>query len=110
MPFILKLLITNLVIIGCVQVGKRFPSLAGLIATMPLTTLAVLFWLHSDAPNDSRAMIDYTRGVIWGIIPTALFFAVALLCLRRGMTLPFAVAASFAVWAAGAAVHQWLLR
>ena len=42
MPFIVKLLITNLVIISCAQIGRRFPSLAGLVAAMPITTLAVM--------------------------------------------------------------------
>ena len=42
MEFAVKLLITNLVIAGCAVLGRRHPSLAGLIASMPLTTLAVL--------------------------------------------------------------------
>jgi uncharacterized membrane protein (GlpM family) len=109
MSFMLKLVLTNIVIIGCAQIGKRFPSTAGLIATMPITSLAVLLWLHSDTPSNSR-MIDYTRGVLWGIIPTILFFAAALFCFRRGMAIQTAIAAGFAVWIAGAALHQWLVR
>ena len=31
MQFIVKLAITNLIIIFCVQVGRKYPSLAGLI-------------------------------------------------------------------------------
>lgn len=110
MPFFAKLLITNLVIVGCVFLGRRLPSLAGLIATMPITTLAVLLWLHADRPDDPRLLTEYTRGVLWGIVPTILFFAAALYCFRRGMTLPLTLTASFAVWMAGAALHQWLLR
>lgn len=110
MPFLAKLLLTNLVIVTCVQLGRRFPPLAGLIATMPITTLAVLLWLRSDNPGNSRLLADYARGALWGIIPTFLFFAAAWFCLRRGMALPVALAASFGVWLAGAAVHQWLVR
>lgn len=109
MPFMLKLAITNIVIIGCAQIGNRFPSTAGLIATMPITSLAVLLWLYSGTPGNGL-MISYTRGVLWGIIPTALFFAAALFCFRRGMSLQTAIAAGFAVWIVGAALHQWLIR
>lgn len=109
MPFITKLLITNIVIICCAQLGKRFPATAGLIATMPITTLAVLLWLHSDT-RDNTLLTDYTRGVLWGIIPTILFFATALVCLRRGMPVPATIAAGFAVWLVGAVLHQWLVR
>ncbi len=110
MPFLGKLLLTNLVIVTCVQVGRRFPPLAGLVATMPITTPAVLLWLHSDNPGNSRLLADYAKGALWGIIPTFLFFAVAWLCLRRGIALPLTLTAAFGVWLGGAALHQWLVR
>jgi uncharacterized membrane protein (GlpM family) len=108
--FFIKLLITNAIIVSCVLLGKRFPTLAGLIATMPLTSLLVLVWLHTDNPDNLRLMTDYTRGVLWGTIPTVLFFTVAWFCFRNRLHLPLTLSASFAVWLAGAAVHQWLLR
>ena len=55
-------------------------------------------------------MTAYTRGVLWGIIPTVLFFAVCLICFRRQLPLPLVLGAGFAAWLAGAAVHQWLLK
>ena len=110
MQFVLKLAVTNLIVIFCAWIGKKSPSLGGLIATMPLTSLLVLLWLYADSPGDYRLMAGYTRGVLWGIIPTILFFAVALLCFRRQMSLPVTLSAGFAVWLAGALVHQWLVR
>lgn len=110
MQFAIKLLLTNVIIITCTQIGRKFPTLGGLIATMPLTSLLVLLWLYSDNPGDFRLMTDYTRGVLWGIIPTILFFAVALICFRRQLPLPLVLSASFGVWLVGAAVHQWLLK
>ncbi len=108
--FFVKLLIANAIIVACALIGKRFPTLAGLIATMPLTSLLVLVWLHSDNPGDLPLMTDYTRGVLWGIIPTVFFFVVAWFCFRSGLSLTLTLSASFVVWLAGAAVHQWLLR
>jgi uncharacterized membrane protein (GlpM family) len=110
MEFFFKLLITNTVIVSCVAVGKKVPTLAGLIATMPLTSLLVLIWLHSDSPGDVKLLEKYTGGVLWGIIPTIVFFTVAFFCFRRGLPLPVTLSLSFAAWLAGAAVHQWLLR
>ncbi|SNB46867.1 DUF3147 family protein [Geobacter sp. DSM 9736] len=110
MPFLVKLLITNMIIIVCTQIGRKFPTLGGLIATMPLTSLIVLVWLASDNPGDGRLLTDYTRGVLWGIIPTILFFAVVLFCFRRSMPLGVAIGTGAAVWLAAASLHQWLLR
>ncbi|HKZ16171.1 MAG TPA: DUF3147 family protein [Geobacteraceae bacterium] len=110
MQFFAKLLITNAVIIFCVLIGKRYPSLGGLIATMPLTSLLVLIWLYSDNPGNYRLLTDYTAGALWGIIPTVLFFTVVYLCFRRQLPFPVVLSAGFVLWLAGAFVHQWLLR
>jgi len=110
MPFFVKLVLTNVIIIACAQIGRRYPTFGGLIATMPLTSLLVLLWLNFDNPGDFRLLADYTRGALWGIIPTILFFTVVWLCVRRQLTLPLALSAGFAVWLCGAVVHQWLVR
>jgi len=108
--FFYKLVITNIIIVFCAQIGKKFPTLGGLIATMPLTSLLVLLWLYTDNPGDFQLMTAYTRGVLWGIIPTILFFAAVYLCFRRQLPLPLVLSAGFGVWLAGAAIHQWLLK
>jgi len=110
MPFLIKLIAANIIIVACAQIGKRHPSLGGLIATMPLTSLLVLIWLHLDRPADFRLMTDYTRGVLWGIIPTILFFVAVQYCFRRQLPFSLALTAGFAVWLGGAVVHQWLVR
>jgi uncharacterized membrane protein (GlpM family) len=110
MHFAIKLLITNGVIIACAALGRRYPSLAGLLATMPLTTLAVLFWLASDHPGDRQLLAGFTRGVLWGIGPTVLFFGVAYWLLRRDLPLTWAVGAGGVAWLIGAVTHQLLLR
>ena len=110
MRFIIKLLISLSVIVFCTQIGRKLPSLAGLIAVMPLTGLVVLLWLYTDNPDDFAKMTQYCRGALWGIIPSTLFFLVAFLCFRKHLALWIVLCASFAVWLAGAAVHQLLLH
>jgi len=110
MQFFLKLLITNAIIICCTLIGRRFHSLGGLIATMPLTSLIVLVWLHTENPGDVRLMTKYTEGVLWGVIPTILFFAAVYFCFRKQFPLSTTLSAGFGIWLLGALVHQWLLR
>ena len=109
MQFIFKLLLTNAIILVCTFIGKKQPSLGGLIATMPLTSLIVLVWLYADNPGNYRLLTAYTAGVLWGIIPTILFFVAVYLCFRSQLPFPIVISAGFAVWLAGALVHQWLL-
>jgi len=108
--FAIKLLISVCVIAFCAQVGRKLPSLAGLIAVMPLTGLIVLVWLWLDNPGNFNLMTDYTKGALWGILPSILFFLAVFVCFRRQLPLWVVLCASFAVWLVAAFIHQWLLN
>ena len=110
MQTVVKLAISLAIILACSQIGRRFPTLAGLIATMPLTGLLVLLWLYSENPNDYELLTNYIKGALWGILPSILFFLVAFFCFRKHFSLPMVLTASFSVWVIGAILHQWLLR
>ena len=77
---------------------------------MPLTGLIVLLWLHTDKPQDFALLAEYTKGALWGIVPSILFFLVAFMCFRKHLSLWIVLCASFGVWLAAAFVHQWLLN
>ncbi len=109
MRFVIKLLISVCVIAFCAGIGRKLPTLAGLIAVMPLTGLIVLVWLYLDNPGNFDLITEYTKGALWGIVPSVLFFLVAFLCFRRHLPLWIVLCASFAVWLIGAFIHQWLL-
>ena len=110
MQIALKLLIANLIIGLCVWLGKKHPSLAGLIATMPITSLIILLWLQHDNAGENRVLTGYVTGAFCGILPTLFFFGAAWFCLKRGLHLPTTLAVSFAAWLTAAALHQLLLK
>jgi len=110
MQLVIKIALTLLVVLLAVAIGRKFPSLGGLIAVMPLTGLIVMLWLYSDTRGNSAAMQDYTKGALFGIIPTMLFFAVAFIGFRKEWGLPVVLLTSFATWAIAAFFHQWLLK
>lgn len=110
MRFLAKLLISVGIIVFCTQIGRKLPTLAGLIAVMPLTGLIVLLWLYSDDPGNFDLMTDYIKGALWGIVPSILFFVVAFACFHRHLPIWVVLCASFAVWLLAAFVHQWLLN
>ncbi len=110
MRFIIKLFVSLCIITLCTQIGRKLPTLAGLIAVMPLTGLIVLIWLYLDNPGNFSMMTDYTKGALWGILPTVLFFLVAFLCFQKRLSLWIVLCVSFAVWIVAAFVHQLLLK
>jgi uncharacterized membrane protein (GlpM family) len=110
MHLALKLILTLAVILAATAIGRKWPSLAGLVGVMPLTGALVLVWVALDSGNDPRVMQQFTRGALWGLLPTILFFLVAFLCYRKGLPLPLVLTTSFGAWLAAALVHQWALR
>jgi uncharacterized membrane protein (GlpM family) len=54
-------------------------------------------------------MTNFTKGALWGIIPSILFFVTAFVCFRKELSLWMVLCASFGVWVAAAFVHQLLL-
>ena len=110
MRFAIKLLISVCVIAFCAQIGRKLPTLAGLIAVMPLTGLIVLIWLYLDNPGNFNLMNEYTKGALWGIVPSVLFFLVAFVCFHKKLSLWIVLCASFAVWLVAAFIHQLLLK
>ncbi|MHC4109562.1 MAG: DUF3147 family protein [Planctomycetota bacterium] len=107
---VIKLLISVSIIVFCTQIGRKLPTLAGLIAVMPLTGLIVLVWLYTGNPDNFNIVIDYTKGALWGILPSILFFLTAFICFRKHLSLRIVLCASFAVWLIAAFFHQWLLH
>jgi uncharacterized membrane protein (GlpM family) len=110
MPLLLKIALSLAIILTATAIGRKWPALAGLIGVMPLTGALVLVWLALDSGSDPRVMEQFSRGALWGLLPTILFFVVAWLCFRKGLPLPLVLAASFGAWLIAAALHQWALR
>lgn len=110
MQIIIKTIISVTVILLATAIGRKIPSAAGLVGVMPLTGALVLVWLYLENKGNPVIMQDYTRGAIWGILPSILFFLVALYCFKKNFSLSIVLIFSFAAWTGAAIIHQWLLK
>ncbi len=110
MLFAIKIIVSVSVILTCTWIGKKLPSLGGLLAVMPLTGLLVMLFLYFESGRSQEKMLDYNRGALWGIIPSIMFFAVAFWAFKRQFSLPVVLTLSFSVWIVGALVHQYFLK
>ena len=110
MQILLKIALSVIIILAATAIAKRFPSAAGLIGVMPLTGALVLFWVYQENNGKAQVMQNFTKGALWGILPSILLFLVALLCFKKQIPLPGVLAASFGIWLLAAIVHQWVLR
>ncbi len=107
---LIKTALTVVIILTATLVGRKIPSAAGLIGVMPLTGALVLVWMYVDNSGDPAVMQEFSKGALWGIIPSILFFLAAWFCFKKQLPLPLVLASCFGVWIAAALVHQWFLR
>jgi uncharacterized membrane protein (GlpM family) len=110
MQLLVKIILSLTVILTATLIGRKWPSLAGLVGVMPLTGALILVWMALDNGNDPQVMQQFTKGALWGLLPTILFFLVAWFCFRKGFSLPLVLTASFGAWLIAAFAHQWALK
>jgi hypothetical protein len=51
--------------------------------------------MYLESNGDTNTMQQFARGALWGIVPSILFFVVALLCFKQGLPLPTVLVSSF---------------
>ena len=107
---LVKAVVSMVVILIATGVARRFPSLAGLIGTMPLTGALILAWIYLENNGDQTVMRNYATGALFGIAPSILFFLIAFIGFSKGFPLKVVFSASMAAWLIGASVHQYFLR
>ena len=110
MQILVKVAVSIVVILVATGIAKKLPSTAGLIGVMPLTGALILVWVYLENKGNAEVMQIFTKGALWGILPSILFFLVALFCFKKQVSLPGVLASSFGIWLLAAIVHQWVLR
>jgi hypothetical protein len=110
MQIFIKIFLSLGIILAATEIAKKMPSLAGLLAVMPLTGALILVWVHLENHGNPEVMQAFTRSAFFGILPTLLFFLAALICYRKHLPLSVVLAFSFGSWAGAALIHQWLIK
>ncbi len=110
MQLAIKIVISVAVILAATGIARKFPSIAGLISVMPLAGALILAFVYFENKGQWQVMQGFTRGALWGILPSILFYLVAFICLKKEMSLAGVLGSSFGAWFAGALIHHWVLK
>ena len=79
--YIIKLIITSLVIVIVSEVAKRSTFIGAIIISIPLTSLLAFIWLYFDT-RDYQKVIDLSYGTILLTIPSFAFFLILPILLK----------------------------
>lgn len=93
--YILKALISAIIIVAASEVAKRTPAVGGLIAALPFVSVITMGWLWYET-KDVEKVSALSWSVVWMVIPTLIFLAVFPLALRntRSFTLSLLVSSA----------------
>lgn len=88
MLYFVKLLLSAAMIVLVSEVSKKFPTLGGLIASLPLLSVLGMIWLWHDT-RDSELLAAHSMGTFWFVLPSLPMFLLVPWLLRKGQ--PFAL-------------------
>ena len=84
MQFIIKIVISALLIASGSELAKKHIALAAILASLPLTSILIIFWSYRET-QDIQKIITLSQGIFWAVLPSLLFFLVLPLLLKSGM-------------------------
>ena len=84
LQFILKTIVTAILIAVIATVSKRLPAVGALIASLPLTSILAMIWLYQDTRDISR-ISELSYGIFWMVIPSLIFFIILPFLLKRNI-------------------------
>lgn len=84
MYYIIKTLITALVVAGISELSRRYSMMAALLASLPLTSILAFIWIYYET-RDVKQIIDLSYSIFWLVIPSLLFFIMVPLLLKAGV-------------------------
>ncbi len=80
-----KVLISAVLIVLVSEVSKKFPTLGGLIASLPLLSVLGMIWLYADT-RDTELLATHSLGTFWFVLPSLPMFLAMPWLLRKGLS------------------------
>lgn len=86
--FVVKVVLSGLMIAGISTLAKTFPKAAALLTALPMMTFLSLVWIYIEK-RDLDLLAVYTKDVTLWVIPSFLFFVAAYFLFKHRV--PFVV-------------------
>ena len=82
MYLVIKTIITVIIIVAISEIARRSSFIAGILASIPLTSALAITWLYFDT-KEVEPVVDLTNSILLLIPPSLTFFVVLPLALKR---------------------------
>ena len=79
--FVVKALVSGLLIAGASELARRSPGIGGLVAALPLVSILAMIWLWRDTADIDR-VAALSQATFWFVVPSLPMFLVLPALLR----------------------------
>ncbi len=105
--FVIKALISGVLVATISLVAKRYPGWGGLIASLPLVSVLSMLWLYGET-RDPERVAALSIGAFWFFLPSVPMFLVIPALLRSGLSFPLTMALAIVMTIGLYAAMGWL--
>jgi len=82
--YILKFFVSALIVVLISEIAKRNSGIAALVASLPLTSLLAIIWMHFDGA-ESKQIAELSGQIFWLVLPSLLLFLLLPILLKQGL-------------------------
>lgn len=101
---LIKAAISGVIVAAVSEIGRRYPTWGGLVASLPLTSLLAMIWLYRDSHEPAR-VAELSMSTFWFLLPSVPMFVTLPLLIRAGV--PFWVSMALVVIGTMALYAGW---
>jgi uncharacterized membrane protein (GlpM family) len=109
MHFIIKTVISALIISLVSEVSKKYPFFGGIIVSLPVTSILALMWLYTDT-GDKNKVVDLSNSIALMIIPSLVFFISFSILIRHNVRIQYSLILSSIIMAAAYTLYTIILK
>lgn len=109
MQFIIKVIISALIIAIVSKVSQRSATIGAILVSLPLTSILALIWLFNDT-KDVQKVIDLSESIFWIVIPSLVFFLALSYFLKQDMKFHWAMILSSVITIISYNIYIFILR
>ena len=83
MHYVLKVILTAILVVAISETGKRSTPLAAILASLPLTSILAFLWLYGET-GDANRVGALAGSIFWYVLPSLVLFLVMPAMIARG--------------------------
>lgn len=107
--YIIKLILTSLIIVIISEVSKRSNFIATIFAALPLISIISFIWIYFEQ-KDTNKIANLSSSIFWMVIPSLPLFLIFSALLKRGLNFYLSLLISCSITVIFYILFLWIIK